>query len=172
MKIELYPIVIHQGMPMNLPFPKVWNLIDSFKERCQLKGWETCENEDWVKPKDGKYHNFLWTQTIHPSTFEKIASNHRCAIRRGMSYEVVDVSYIAWLLQEKPPEFLIQKAKENPELTKKIAIFDLSCAYTGKALCRKLNETESRVFKEFEQFLEEEWAVTFEPVNEMPTLTT
>ncbi len=172
MEIELSSIVIHQGMPMNLSFPKVWSLIDEFKEWCRLRGWETCENEDWVKTDDGEYHNFLWTLTIYPSTFEKIASNHKGAIRRGTSYEVVDISYIAWLFQEKPPEFLMQRVKKNPELLKKIAIFDLSGAYTGEALCRKLNETESNVFKEFEQFLEEEWDVTFKPVNQMPTLTT
>ena len=155
-----------------MSFPKVWSLIDSFKERCRLRGWETCENEDWVKTDGGKYHNFLWTRTIHPSTFESIASNHRCAIRRGMSYEVVDMSYIAWVFKEKPPEFLIQRVKENPELSKQTAIFDLSCAYTDEALCRKLNKTGSEVFNEFERFLEEEWEVSFEPVNEMPTLTT
>ena len=157
---------------MNLSFPKVWSLIDEFKEWCRLRGWETCENEDWVKTDDGEYHNFLWTQTIYPSTFEKIVSNHKGAIRRGISYEVVDISYIAWLFQEKPPQFLIEKVRGNPELLKNIAIFDLSCAYTGEALCRKLNETESSVFKEFEQFLEEEWDVTFEVANEMPALKT
>ncbi len=155
-----------------MPFPKVLSLIDSFKERCLLRGWEICENEDWVRTGDGKYHSFLWTQTIHPSTFEKIAENHKCAIRRGASYEVVDISYIAWLFQEGPPEFLINGVKENPELSKKTAIFDLSCAYTREPLCRKLNKTESEVFKEFEQFLEEEWDVIFKPVDEMPALTT
>jgi hypothetical protein len=159
-------------MPMNLSFPKVWSLIDKFKERCRLRGWKICENEDLVKTDDGEYHSFLWRQTIHPSTFEKIVSNHKCAIRRGISYEVVDISYIAWLFQEKPPEFLIQRVRENPEMSKKTAIFDLSCAYTDEAPCRKLNETESNVFKEFEKFLVEEWEVTFKAVNEMPALTT
>jgi hypothetical protein len=159
-------------MPMNLPFPTIWSLIDSFKEHCRLSGWETCETEDWVKTEDSEYHNFLWTQTIHPSTFERIASNHKCGIRRGISYEVVDISYIAWLFQERPPEFLMSRVKENPELSKKTAIFDLSCVYTGENVCRKLNETESTVFKEFEQFLEEEWEITFKPVDEMPALTT
>ena len=157
---------------MNLQFPTIWSLIDSFKERCRLSGWETCETEDWVKTEDDEYHSFLWTQTIHPSTFERIASNHRCAIRRGISYKVVDISYIAWLFQERPPEFLISWIKENPELTKKTAIFDFSCVYTGENICRKFNETESMVFKEFEQFLEEEWEITFKPVDEMPALTT
>jgi hypothetical protein len=156
---------------MDLSFPKVWSLIDSFKKRCRLKGWETSEDEDWVKADNGEYHNFLWTKTIYPSTFKKIVSNHRCAIRRGMSYEVVDVSYIAWLFQEKPPESLIQRVKENPEFSKRTAIFDLSYAYADEILCRKLNDTESRIFKEFEQFLEEKWNVKLTTINEMPALT-
>jgi hypothetical protein len=136
-----------------------------------LRGWETCENEDWVKTDDGDYHNFLWTQTVHPSTFVRVASNYKCAIRQGVSYEVVDIAYIAWLFQERPPELLIHWVKKNPELARKTAMFDLSCAYTDEPLCLKLNETESRVFKEFEQYLEEEWNVIFNPVDEMPALT-
>jgi hypothetical protein len=159
-------------MSMNLSFPTIWSLIDSFKERCRLNGWETCETEDWVRTDDGKYHNFLWTQTIHPSTFKRIVSNHKCGIRRGISYEVVDVAYTGWLFPERPPEFLILLVKENPELKKKTAVFDLSCVYSGENVCRKINETESIVFKEFEQFLEEEWDLEFKPGDELPALTT
>lgn len=159
-------------MEMNLPFPTIWNLIESFKERCQSSGWETYETGDWVRTKDGKYHNFLWTQTIHPSTFERIVSNHKCGIRRGVSYEVVDIAYSCWLFSERPPEFLISKVKKNPKLNSKTAVFDLSCVYSGKNFCRKINETESCVFKEFEQFLEEEWGLQFKPVDELPTLQT
>jgi hypothetical protein len=157
---------------MNLPFPTVWSLIDSFKERCRLSGWETCETEDLVKTEDGEYHSFLWTQTIHPSTFERIATNRKCGIRRGTYYEVVDISYTGWLFQERPPEFLISWIKENSDLAMKTAIFDLSCVYTGENICRRFNETESIVFKEFEQFLEEEWDIEFKPVDELPPLTT
>jgi hypothetical protein len=133
---------------------------------------ETCETEDWIRTDDGKYHNFLWTQTIHPSTFKRIISNHKCGIRRAISYEVVDVAYTCWLFPERPPELLISQVKENPELKAKTAIFDLSCAYAGENVCRKINETESIVFKEFEQFLEEEWDLEFKPVDELPALTT
>ena len=157
---------------MNLQFPPIWNLIDSFKERCRLNGWETCETEDLVKTKNGEYHSFLWTQTIHPSTFKRIVSNHKCGIRRGTSYEVVDVAYTCWLFPERPPEFLISQGKKNPELKKKTAIFDLSCVYAGENICRKINETESSVFKEFEEFLEEKWDIEFKPVDELPALTT
>ena len=159
-------------MSMNLPFPTIWRLIDSFKERCRLSDWETCETEDWVRTDDGKYHNFLWTQTVHPSTFNRIVSNHKCGIRRGVSYAVVDVAYTCWLFQERPPEMLISQLTENPELENTTAIFDLSSAYKGENICRKLNETESCVFKEFEQFLEEEWNLEIKPVDELPALTT
>jgi len=157
---------------MSLPFPTIWSLIDGFKERCRLNGWETCETEDWIRADDGKYHNFLWAQTIHPSTFKRIVSNHKCGIRRGMSYEVVDIAYTCWLFPESPPEFLISQVKENPELKKKTAIFDLSCVYGGEKVCQKINKTESCVFKEFEQFLEEEWCLEFKPVDKLPALTT
>ena len=157
---------------MSLQFPTVWSLIERFKERCRLSGWETCETEDLIKTEDGEYHSFLWTQTIHPSTFERIATSHKCGIRRGNTYEVVNIEHTAWLFQERPPDFMLSMIKEKPELRTKTAMFDLSPVYTGKNVCRKFNETESRVFKEFEQFLEEKWDIEFKPVKELPSLTT
>jgi hypothetical protein len=157
---------------MNLPIPKVWKLLDLFKDQCQLKGWKSSEHEDWVKTGDEEYHNFLWIQTVHPSTFEKIAVNHKCAIRKGISYQVVDVSYTAWLFPQSPPENLMQIVNENPELLRRTAIYDLSLAYAGKPLCLKLNETDSTVFKEFEKFLQEELGVEIKPVRKLPGLKT
>ncbi|MDH5391073.1 MAG: hypothetical protein OEX10_07990 [Candidatus Bathyarchaeota archaeon] len=157
---------------MNLRIPKVWELIDLFKGQCQLKGWKTSEHEDWVKTGDDEYHNFLWIQTVHPSTFEKIAVKHKCAIRKGVSYQVVDVSYTAWLFPQSPPENLMQTVKEKPELSQRTAIYDLSLAYAGKPLCLKLNETDSMVFKEFEKFLEAELEVEVKPVHKLPALKT
>ncbi|NIR87956.1 hypothetical protein GWO13_10565 [Candidatus Bathyarchaeota archaeon] len=141
-----------------LSIPKVWELLKRFKGQCQSKGWKTSEHEDWVK-KGGEYHNFLWRRTVHPSTFEKVAMSRRCAIRKGISYQVVDVSYTAWVFPETPPEKLMQIVTENPDLSRRIAIYDLSWAYAGKPLCLKLNETDSKVFEEFERFLEEDWGV-------------
>jgi len=157
---------------MNLPIPKVWKLLDLFKDQCQLKGWKSSEHEDWVKTGDEEYHNFLWIQTVHPSTFEKIAVNHKCAIRKGISYQVVDVSYTAWVFPQSPPENLMQMVSENPELSRRTAIYDLSLAYAGKPLCLKLNETDSTVFKEFEKFLQEELGVEVKPVHKLPGLKT
>jgi len=142
-------------MSKNLRIPKVWELLDRFKDQCQLKGWKTSEYEDWVKTSDDEYHNFLWTQTVYSSTFKKIAANHKCAIREGVSYRVIDISYTAWLFPQSPHENLTQTVKENPELSRRTAIYDLSRAHSGKLLCLKLNETDSMVFKEFERFLED-----------------
>jgi hypothetical protein len=153
---------------MVLRIPKVWELLDGFKGQCQLRGWKTSEHEDWVKIGD-EYHNFLWTQTVHPSTFKKIAVNHKCAIRKGVSYQVVDVLYTAWLFLQGPPEGLVQTVKENPELSRRTAIYDLSWVYAGKPLCLKLNETKSMAFQEFERFLEETWGVEVKPVQKLPT---
>ena len=159
-------------MLMNVPIPKVWKLLERFKDQCQLKGWKTSEHEDWVKTGEDEYHNFLWIQRIHPSTFEKIASSHRFAIRKGVSYQVVDVSYTAWLFPQSPPENLSQTLKENPELSRRTAIYDLSLAYAGEPLCLNLNETDSKVFQEFEKFLQEKLGIKVKPAHKMPALKT
>jgi len=158
-----------QGMPMNLHIHKIWELLDRFKAQCQLRGWKTSEHEDWVKTGDDEYHNFLWIQTVHPSTFKKICADHKVAIREDVSYRVVNVSYIAWLFLQSPPENIIQRVKENPECSRRTATYDLSRAFTGKPLCSKLNKTDSRVFKEFEKFLEWELGMEVEPSTKCPS---
>ena len=147
---------------MILDIPKVWDILRRFKNWCEAKGWKTSESEDWVKKGD-KYHNFLWTPTVHLSTFKKIATNHRCAINEGISYRVVDVSYTAWLFPQTPPENMIQVVTEDPELLRRNAIYDLSWMCAGKPVCLKLNKTDSTVFREFESFLEEKFGVKVKP---------
>lgn len=136
-----------------LNIPEIWELLGRFKDLCQSRGWQTSEHEDWVKIGE-EYHNFVWIRTVHPLTFEKISLNHKCAVRKGHSYQVVDVAYMAWLFPQTSPDNLMQMVKENLELSKRIAIYDLSKVYTGKPICSKSNETESMVFQEFERFLE------------------
>jgi hypothetical protein len=146
-----------------ITIPRVWELIGHFKDECHLKGWKTSENEDWIKV-DDEYHNFLWARNIHPSTFKKIVTACKCAIKQGISYRVVKVAYTAWLFPETPSTTLLQTVANNPELTKKIAIYDLSNLYTGEPVCLKLNETRSKVFYEFENFLQKKWGVKLKPV--------
>jgi len=149
-----------------MAIPRVWELVRNFKRECESRGWKASQHEDWVKV-GNIYHNFLWTRTVHPATFKKIAEEHRCAIRQGISYHVVDVTYTAWLFSETPSEELLQIAEENPELFEKTAIYDLSWINSEKPVCLKLNQTDSPVFKEFESFLEKKWGVEFKPVKEL-----
>jgi len=155
-------------MILNLRVPKVWKLIDLFNEWCQLRGWETSVDADWVKTGDDQYHNFIWASTVHPSTFEKICANHKFSIREGFSYQVVDVPFMAWIFLQSPPKNIIQRVKEDFECSKRTAIYDLSQAYTEERLCLKLNETESIVFEEFEKFLKEELRIKVKSMYEMP----
>jgi hypothetical protein len=146
-----------------MTIPRVWELIGHFKDECHLKGWKTSKDEDWIKV-DDEYHNFLWARSIHPSTFKRIVSACKCAIRHGVSYRVVKVTYTAWLFPESPSEVLVQTVANDPELSRRIAIYDLSNVYAGESVCLKLNETESKVFQEFENFLEKKWGVKLKPV--------
>jgi len=146
--------------------PRVWELICHFKRECESRGWKASQHEDWVKV-GNEYHNFLWTRTINPATFKRIAEEHKCAIKQGISYQVIDVAYTAWLFSEAPPEQLLLIAAENPELFRKTAIYDLSWLRSEKPVCLKLNQTDSRVFQEFESFLEKKWGVEFKPVKEL-----
>ncbi|MEA2090150.1 MAG: hypothetical protein U9O89_05270 [Thermoproteota archaeon] len=145
-----------------MKMPKVWNILNRFKDECQSRGWMASQKEDWVKTGE-EYHNFLWARNVHPSTFEKVTSNQKCAVQEDKSYRVVDVAYTAWLFPENSPEDLIQTLKKNPKLSKRTAIYDLSWAYQDKPVCLKLNETSSSVFEEFERFLEKTWGVKVKP---------
>ena len=159
--------MIMQKKSFNFPFPKVWELLDRFKELCQLKGWKISEHEDWVKTNDDKYHIFLCIPTVNLSTFTKITTKSKCAIRQDLSYKVVNFSYSAWLFSKNPPENLVQQIIKNPKLLRKTAVFDFSRSSSDEPLCLKLNETASTVLGDFERFLEEDLEMTVKPVREL-----
>ncbi|MEM2522852.1 MAG: hypothetical protein QXW82_06865 [Candidatus Bathyarchaeia archaeon] len=140
---------------------KVWEILKKFKEFCSFHGWRTSENEDWIET-ENKYHSFLLARRVNPSSFKSIVVNRKCIVREGLSYRVVEASYMAWLFSETPPESLINIFLENPDFSKKIALYDLSPIMKGKNACLKLNYTDSPVFREFERFLENEFGVRFE----------
>jgi hypothetical protein len=141
---------------------KVWDILERFKYECQSHGWITSQKEDWVKTGD-EYHNFLWARNIHPSTFQKVTSNQKCVVQENNSYKVVDATYTAWLFPKNPPKNLIETLRKNPNLSRRTAIYNLSHPYQGKPVCLKLNKTGSRVFEEFEKFLENTWGVKVKP---------
>jgi len=140
---------------------KVWEILKKFKELCKLRGWKTPESEDWVET-GNEYHSFLWAKSIHPSSFRSIVTHRKCVVHEGSSYRVVEASYIAWLFSETPPEGLVNLLLENPDFSKKVALYDLSPIIKGENTCLKLNYTDSPVFREFERFLENEFGVKFE----------
>lgn len=140
--------------------PRIWEIIRRFKDCCRFHGWKTSESEDWVEI-DDQYHNFLWARDVHPSSFKSIVSSRRCVVREGLSYRVVEASYTAWLFSETPSETLVRTVSDDPNFSKKIALYDLSPLLEGRNLCIKLNNTDSPVFQEFESFLKNELKVKF-----------
>ena len=143
-------------------------MLRSFKDGCHSVGWKTSEHEDWIHA-DDQYHNFLWTRTIHPSTFRRIARASKCAVREGVSYRVVDVAYTAWLFSEAPPEELVQTVIDDENLAKSTAVYDMSGLHSSKPVCTRLNSTGSKVFKEFENFLQKKWGVKFKSAQDVVT---
>ena len=140
--------------------PRVWELIRCFKGECGPLGWKTSEHEDWIYA-DNKYHNFLWTRSIHPSTFRKLAKSSKCAVREGVSYRVVETAYTAWLFSESPPEEIMKAVIGDPDLARTTAVYHFDATCPDKLTCLRLNSTRSRVFKEFENFLKRKWNVEF-----------
>jgi hypothetical protein len=149
-----------------MKMPRVWEILKKFKDCCKFRGWKTSESEDWIEI-DEKYHNFLWARDVHPSSFKSIVSNRRCVVREGLSYHVVEASYTAWLFSETPSETLVKTVFDNPNFSKRIALYDLSPLLEGKNLCVKLNHTDSPVFQEFENFLKTELKVELKPLSNL-----
>jgi hypothetical protein len=99
----------------------------------------------------------------------KIAESKKRAVAHGRSYDVVEISYTAWVFQQPPSRELLETLSLNRELSRKTALYDLSGVYQGKPLCLKLNETKSPVFDEFEKFLKESYGVETKPFYEPRT---
>ncbi|MBS7659656.1 MAG: hypothetical protein QXR17_01575 [Candidatus Bathyarchaeia archaeon] len=137
---------------------KAISLIERFKKVCKSYGWKTSESEDWIAVGD-EFHSFLITRCIHPSSFRAIVANRKCIVREGPTYRVVDAAYSAWLFSESPQLEIYQVIFEKPELSKKVAIYNLSPLFEGEKLCIKLNRTDSLVFEEFERFIKREFKV-------------
>ncbi len=152
-------------MTQALKVPRVWEILKRFKELCHRKGWKTSDYEDIVKT-DDEYHDFIGARTIHTSTFKRIVSSGKRSVPEGKSYRVIDVAYTAWVFQQPPSEHLLEALTMDSELSKKIALYDLSGVYEGKPFCLKLNATNSCVFDEFEKFLKETYGVETKPLYE------
>jgi len=121
------------------------------------------EREDIIQ-KSGEVNNFLWTREIRPSTFKSIAPCKTTAIQEGKAYHPIDVSYNAWITATPLSDALKHTITTNPTLLTRNAIFDLSKTPTG-GKAKMLNKTDSRLFKEFEAFLRDEFHFSLKPVG-------
>jgi len=158
---RLFYRILVELVVLKMKVSQVLEILRKFKELCKLRGWRTTESEDWIET-ENEYHSFLWAKSVHPSSFKSIVINRKCVVREGLSYRVVKASYIAWLFSETPPENLVNIFLENPDFSKKVALYDLSPIMKGENACLKLNHTDSPVFREFERFLESEFGVKLE----------
>ncbi|MCS7095950.1 MAG: hypothetical protein RMK50_02635 [Nitrososphaerota archaeon] len=120
-----------------------------------MLGWKTSDSEDWIKI-DNEYHSFVLTRNVHPSSFKNIVNSMKCVVRDGPYYRVVEAKYTAWVFSEAPSRSLIDLVLEDIELSKRVAIYDLSPLMEGRRVCMKFNKTESCVFREFENYLRRE----------------
>lgn len=117
---------------------------------------------------DEGFHNFLWTKEITPFSFRRVTSERKCVISEGLDYRVAHASYTAWLFPQTPSEDLVRIVTENPDLSKRTAVYDLSLLLEGERICPKINNTMSSVFREFEDFLEKKLHAKFEQLANHP----
>jgi len=144
----------------------IWEIEAKFRDLCKRRGWRTSETEDWVEVKDS-YHHFIWVRDVHLSSFKRITKNNKCVVRDALTYRVIESSYTAWLFLKTPQQALVKAVLESADFSCKIALYDLSSLADGKSICGKLNGTDSSVFREFEDFLENEFKIKFEPLSHL-----
>jgi len=143
---------------------KAWDLVARFADDCRQHGWKVYENEDLIEA-ENEFHKFIWVNHLQTSTFKYIVTNPLCSIREGISYKIVKLSYVAWILPEALPMSIWQMVKESPSLSRNVALYGLSWSYGRKQTCLNLNKTESLVFKKFERFLNAEYGIKLVPLT-------
>ena len=143
---------------------KVWDLISTFEECCRSKGWKAYENSDLIEA-ENECLKFIWVNHLHPETFKRVATAPLYAIREGISYRMVRISCMAWVLLETPSASICRMVRDTPSLSRRVAVYDLSRAHKEKPKCLRLNETESVVLQEFEWFLNAEYGIRLVPLT-------
>ncbi len=132
---------------------KTWEVVDKFEDWvCKKKDWTVIRPYDIIKIKN-EYYKFIWTNNFHRQTFKKILSKQSCSLGDYRSYKTVDVSYIVWILNEVPNPIVWRLIKKTPCLLKSVAIYTINTSFINGSDCLKLNETDTIVLTEFENFL-------------------
>ena len=143
---------------------KIWHILDEFKEHCKLKAWDIHEKDDIIEA-ENKFHRFIWTYRLYPNTFRRVVMHPSYPIQEGIHSRTVRISYVAWLLLKNPSASIWQVFGEIPDITKRVALYNVSSALAGGNECQKLNETNSVVFAEFEQFLKTVYGMKLKPIK-------
>ncbi len=169
---SLIKITLRQLLRLTImsTYSKAWKWINRFKLECLSKGWKTSESYDWVLTENEEYHALVWVKIVLPSSFERIALDRKCIVKEGLRYRVVKAAYCAWIFVTQPPESLLEKIWSNEEILYNNAIYDLSRLCKGEKVCRKINKTKSRVFKEFEKFLKKQGITIIECAGIKPSI--
>jgi hypothetical protein len=167
---------------MSLVEIKPRDIIRKFNEYCsQLKGWQTYGSEDLVQVKNG-FHRFIWIHDLLPETFKSVAMDQSCtiqiiienyapfdyvepAISQKGPCRKVRISFMAWILSKQPSIAILEFFEKNPQIQKRVALYDLSRFCRSEPICAKLNKTRSPVFDEFERFLFNCYGTRFEPIS-------
>ena len=64
--------------------PRIWDLLESFKESCHRKGWKTSDYEDIVKIVD-EYHNLIGRgQFIPPPLKESFPAKNALFLKENL----------------------------------------------------------------------------------------
>jgi len=144
------------------PLPSMLNLLDRFMSHCRKKGWSVGEYQDFVE-KDGEYRVFFFIKRIFPRLRE-IFTEDKWSIFEENSHKSSSVKYRAFIFEEKPPNELVKTLKEDPTLSRNIAIYYLSQLNNDQIICEAWNSTGDSVFDEFEEFLKKELRTTLKQI--------
>jgi len=147
--------------------PTPLTLVERFSEYCRELGWITGEYSDFVK-REGEYYYFVWVKSSHQRRIPEILTDDRSSLLEEGRYGVRTLNYKALIFQETPPPSLVEAVARDNQLSKKIAVYDLSLLYRGEEVCRRLNETGTSVYREFEAFLRKRLGVTMVPLKSEP----
>ncbi len=146
------------------------DLLDRFMKGCKVKGWEAGEYRDFIKAHDD-YSLFMLFKKVYPK-LEEVLWSEACSIFEKGHYKVTNIKYRALIFQEHPPNWLVRTVSSDPELSKRIAVYDFTELNEEKPTCGTINLTTSVVFAEFDEFLTKRMKISLVPIGKKEASTT
>lgn len=134
---------------------RIWDLLRRFKERCQSKGWKAGDEGNWVKLGEN-YYVFTWFKEIAPSAFASIVGDGRSSIFEDDFWSVKNAKCAIFISLSGFSKKIIEMVNKTPELSKRVALYDLSHF-------EKLVNTRSQVLVEFERVIKKEYGAELKP---------